>query len=82
MTAAIRSKNILLKTTGVEEPVEIPVELMPESSVADVLEQTGLRGYRLTDPGGGSFKPGERLFDKVGEGEKVFAVKVDDLSAG
>jgi hypothetical protein len=82
VATATAPKQILLRTTGQENPRELQLTLEPGTLVSDVLEQANLLGWRLTDPRGGSFQPGDRLYDKVEEGQKVLAVKVDDLSAG
>jgi hypothetical protein len=82
MATTETTKEILVRTIGQENPREIQLELEPGTLVSDVLEQAGLLGWRLVNPRGGNFQPGDRLYESVESGQKVLAVKVDDLSAG
>lgn len=82
MDTATETKRILVRTTGEERAREIEVILDPSILVADALESAGLVGYRLTRADGSHFEPGERLYDKVADGQKLLAARTDDLSAG
>lgn len=75
-------KSILVKTVGQEPAREIQLNLEPGTLVADAIDQAKLVGFRLQRPSGGNFEPAENLYDLVAEGQKVYAAKVDDLSAG
>lgn len=82
MATATQEKQILIRTSGEEDPLDIPVTLVPDTLVTDVLEQADLLGYRLVSAKGSHFQPGENLYNQVVEGQKIIAVRVDDLSAG
>lgn len=76
------TKNILIRTTGEETPREFKAVIDPGNSVSDTLDSLDLLGYRLVKPDSTHYEPGEHLYDQVKEGQKVMAVRVDDLSAG
>lgn len=79
---ATEAKKVLIRTTGEDPPREFQLQLEPGTLVADATEQAGLIGYRLSRPGGAQFEPGESLYDTVADGQKIFAARTDDLSAG
>ena len=76
------SKSILIRTAGTDPVQEKEVLLAPGSRVADAIEQAGLAGFSLANPRGGTFNPGDDLYDAVAPGQKLFASKVEGLSAG
>lgn len=50
------------------------IQIQPGTTVADVLDQLGLRDYLLSrGPNEPFFANADSLFDKVSDGEKVFA---------
>ena len=82
MTTETQVKQILVRPIGQEGAEERRLDLEPGTLVADALEQAGLLGFRLVNPNGGHFQPGDNLYDQVASGQKVMAARVDDLSAG
>lgn len=67
-------KNVVVKVAGAAEPHEAKIH--PGTTAADLLEALGLaRNLLLTqDPAGTPFGADESLFDKVADGQKLYAV--------
>lgn len=82
MATTTATKTILIRTTGEETPREFEAEIDQATAVTDILENLGLGGYRLVKPDSTHYELGEHLYDHVVSGQKVMAVRVDDLSAG
>ncbi len=56
--------------------------IQPGTTASDVLSQLGLTDYLLSkDPGGAFFAAAESVYEKVKDGEKVFASTKADVGA-
>jgi hypothetical protein len=67
-------KNVVVKVAGAAEPHEAKIH--PGTTCRDLLDALGLaRNLLLTqDPAGTPFGTDESLFDKVADGQKLYAV--------
>ncbi len=56
------------------------IEIQPGTTAGDVLNQLGLRDYMLSKgPNDPFFAAAESVYDKVGDGEKIFASTKADV---
>lgn len=69
-------KHIVVKVAGAEAAIPLEATIHPGTTCRDLLDALGLaRNLLLTqDPAGTPFGADESLFDKVADGQKLYAV--------